>query len=108
MFGSMLNDPNGILDADWMHKNPFCWLLMWMHELYHILSETSDEKQAMKPRTPNTWVDRHILTTQCGDEDNQSMLEKIVVDLVSCGEHLDIVSTWSWIPHTQNMNFNQL
>ena len=66
---------------------------MWMHELYHILSETSDEKQAMKPRTPNTWVDLHILTTQCGDEDNQSMLEKIVVDLVSCGEHLDIVST---------------
>ena len=87
MFGSMLNDPNGILDADWMHKNPFCWLLMWMHELYHILSETSDEKQAMKPRTPNTGLDQYTLTVKVG-EDGLAKLEQVVFDVISCGKHL--------------------
>ena len=67
---------------------------VWMHELYKILAETSerlgDEKRAKKPRTPNTGLDRYILTIRCsGEEDSKPMLEKIVFDLISCGRHLD-------------------
>ena len=71
---------------------------VWMHELYHILSEISvtlgDEKRAAKPRTPNTGVDRYILTTRCREEGGKPELEKIVFDLVSCGRHLDAVSSY--------------
>ena len=71
---------------------------VWMRELYNILAEISvslgDEKRAKKPRTPNTGVDRYILTTRCGEGDGeQPMLEKIAFDLISCGKHLDAVST---------------
>ena len=70
---------------------------VWMHELYHVLSEISvslgNEKQDKKPRTPNTGVDRYVLTTRCGEEDDQPRLEKVVFDLVSCGRHLDALST---------------
>merc|ERR1712130_90291 len=66
---------------------------VWMHELYHVLSEISvtlgDEKRARKPRTPNTGLDRYILTTGLGGESGQPMLEKVVFDLISCGKHLD-------------------
>ena len=51
-----------------------------------------EKKLAAKPRTPNTGVDRYILTTRCGEEDGKPELEKIVFDLVSCGRHLDVVS----------------
>ena len=71
---------------------------VWMRELYNVLAEISvslgDEKRAKKPRTPNTGVDRYVLTTQCGEgDDQQPMLEKIVFELISCGKHLDAVST---------------
>merc|ERR1711990_57958 len=67
---------------------------VWMHELYKVLTEISvnrlgDEKRAKKPRTPNTGVDRFILTTRCGEGDGEHpLLEKIVFDLISCGKHL--------------------
>ena len=70
---------------------------VWMHELYHILSETSvslgGEKRSKKPRTPNTGLDRYILTTWRGEDGQEPVLEKIVFDLISCGRHLDPVST---------------
>ena len=70
---------------------------VWMHEFYNVLAETSaalgNEKRGRKPRTPNTGVDQYILTTQCG-EDGSPRLEKIVFDLVSCGRHLDAVSSY--------------
>ena len=70
---------------------------VWMHELYHVLAEMSlalgGEKRAKKPRTPNTGVDQYTLTTRCG-EDGQHVLEQVVFDIISCGSHLDSVSTY--------------
>ena len=70
---------------------------VWMHEFYHVLAEMSvalgGESRAKKPRTPNTGVDQYILTTKCG-EDGQPVLEQVVFDLISCGKHLDTVSTY--------------
>ena len=68
----------------------------WFRILAEIsLSRLGDEKRAKKPRTPNTGLDRYILTTRCsGEKDGKPMLEKIVFDLISCGKHLDTVSTY--------------
>ena len=69
---------------------------VWMHELYKVLAETSEalgnEKKERKPRTPNTGVDRYVLTTRVR-EDGKPELEQVVFDLISCGRHLDAVST---------------
>jgi len=70
---------------------------VWMHEFYYVLAEMSvalgGETQAKKPRTPNTGVDQYTLTSKCG-EDGQPVLEQVVFDIVSCGRHLDTVSTY--------------
>ena len=69
---------------------------VWMHELYKVLAEISEalgnEKKERKPRTPNTGVDRYVLTTRVR-EDGKPELEHVVFDLISCGRHLEPVST---------------
>ena len=69
---------------------------VWMHELYKVLAEISEalgnKKKERKPRTPNTGVDRYVLTTRVR-EDGKPELDQVVFDQISCGRHLDAAST---------------
>ncbi len=60
---------------------------VFMHELYRVLAEEFGPHEH-KPRTPNTGVDQYTLTVRPG-EDGGSRLERVTVDLVSCGRHLE-------------------
>merc|ERR1712107_908601 len=69
---------------------------VWMHELYNVLAEISEalgnEKKEKKAKLPNTGLDRYVLTTQV-QEDRKPELEQVVFDLISCGRHLEAIST---------------
>ena len=69
---------------------------VWMHELYKVLAEISEalgnEKKGKKAKPPNTGLDRYLLTTRV-KEDGKPELEQVVFDLISCGRHLDAIST---------------
>merc|ERR1712107_529756 len=50
------------------------------------------EKKEKKAKLPNTGLDRYVLTTQV-QEDRKPELEQVVFDLISCGRHLEAIST---------------